>query len=118
MKQAIDDISPFIESLGLARKLWARQEDLNSEELFNVYILRCISSKKEIILFESPEPYDIYIFSSWLNQTNLEMKLWIGCLIDRAPVVGAHLVVQHPPEKGSATANSRGTQHPHLAVGR
>ena len=86
MKQAINAIMPFIESLGMAQKLWARQEDLNSEELLNVYILRCISGKKEIILFESPEPYDIYIFSSWLKQMNLGMKLWICCLIDHAPV--------------------------------
>jgi len=86
MKQATDVIFPFIESLGLAQKMGARPEDLTGEELINAYILRCISSRKEIILFESPEPYDIYVSWSWLKQMKLDMRLWICCLIDRAPV--------------------------------
>ena len=86
MRQALETVSPYIKSLSLDDKMQAYNKDLNSEDYFNICILRCIASKKRIILFDSPEPYDIDVLLSWLKQMGLEIRIWICCLVDRAPV--------------------------------
>ncbi|MCP3939907.1 MAG: hypothetical protein GY710_00290 [Desulfobacteraceae bacterium] len=85
-EDALELIMPFIISLGFEKKIHGGKQLLNNEELFNAGVLRCITSKKQVVLFDSPEPYDIYVLLNWLTQMDLDLKIWICCLIDKAAI--------------------------------
>ncbi len=79
-----NELSGFIQALDLEDVLLKRSTGLTEEELFNIYLLRCIANKDHIILFEQPDPWNVSGAGAFLAGVGLKVRLWVCCYRDEA----------------------------------
>jgi ABC-type polar amino acid transport system ATPase subunit len=79
MKQAVAEMTPFIENLGMLEAMPKRKERLSREEIINTYILRAVSKASDVIITDIAAQGDLDILKKSLEKVGKRLSLWILC---------------------------------------
>lgn len=77
-------ISPLASILMIDDLLQKRKEQLAEEDLFNIYLLRCIANQDNVILLVEPEPTDWVSTYNFVKGARPEIRLWACCYADES----------------------------------